>query len=143
VVGSITHCDGYRAAAVALATEVAAIGIDAEPHDPLPAGILDRVTLPADALGDPLPGVHWDGSVQRQAYRPGSAAQRWLGFEEALLFARTGPERGTFIADLLVGPLPVVAGRRCGLQPGRGVRGLLGTRDHPGRRPRRGGPVAG
>ncbi|HEY7101617.1 MAG TPA: 4'-phosphopantetheinyl transferase, partial [Mycobacteriales bacterium] len=45
VVGSITHCDGYRAVAVARADQLATIGIDAEPHDTLPAGILARIAL--------------------------------------------------------------------------------------------------
>lgn len=31
IVGSITHCDGYRAAAVGRVTDFVAIGIDAEP----------------------------------------------------------------------------------------------------------------
>ncbi|WP_442812969.1 hypothetical protein OG930_28490 [Streptomyces sp. NBC_01799] len=31
VVGSITHCTGYRAAAVALRARVLSVGIDAEP----------------------------------------------------------------------------------------------------------------
>lgn len=43
VVGSITHCDGYRACAVARATDVIAVGIDAEPHEPLPPGVVDRI----------------------------------------------------------------------------------------------------
>lgn len=43
IVGSITHCDGYRAAAVAHAREFATIGIDAEPNDPLPDGVLSMV----------------------------------------------------------------------------------------------------
>lgn len=38
VVGSMTHCDGYRAAAVAHAGEVLGVGIDAEPHFPFPRG---------------------------------------------------------------------------------------------------------
>src|ERR1039458_9943593 len=32
VVGSITHCDGYRACAIARSTEMVTIGIDAEPN---------------------------------------------------------------------------------------------------------------
>ena len=43
LVGSITHCDGYRAAAVARSDAFTAIGIDAEPHAPLPDGVLARV----------------------------------------------------------------------------------------------------
>ena len=78
VVGSITHCDGYRAAAVARASEVAAIGIDAEPHDPLPDGILDRVTLPAERAhlarpaGPACTGTGCCSAPRRASTRPGS-----------------------------------------------------------------------
>src|SRR4051812_9450636 len=37
-VGSITHCRGYRACAVARSEAVTALGIDAEPNEPLPPG---------------------------------------------------------------------------------------------------------
>ena len=137
VVGSITHCDGYRAAAVALATRVAAIGIDAEPHDPLPAGILDRVTLPAEQahLRDLPSGVYWDRllfSAKESVYKAWfPLARRWLGFDEAaLLFSPDpDPERGTFTADLLVDESPVVAGRPVRTLHGRYAvsGGLLGT----------------
>lgn len=43
VVGSMTHCSGYRAAAVAAAAEVHALGIDAEPNLPLPDGVLEAI----------------------------------------------------------------------------------------------------
>jgi len=43
VTGSITHCAGYQACAVARTTDVAAIGIDAEPDAPLPAGLIERI----------------------------------------------------------------------------------------------------
>jgi 4'-phosphopantetheinyl transferase EntD len=43
VVGSITHCDGYRAAAVGRRDKGLAIGIDAEVDSPLPAGLLELV----------------------------------------------------------------------------------------------------
>src|SRR5215831_5118350 len=43
VTGSITHCAGYRACAVARTTDVAAIGIDAEPDAALPAGLIERI----------------------------------------------------------------------------------------------------
>lgn len=137
VVGSITHCDGYRAAAVARATEIAAIGIDAEPHDPLPDGILDRVTLPAERahLRELPPGVHWDRllfSAKESVYKIWfPLARRWLGFEEAALLFVPGPEpeRGTFTADLLVYPLPAVAGQPVRTLHGRYAvsGGLLGT----------------
>ncbi len=43
VTGSITHCPGYRACAVARTRDLAAIGIDAEPDEELPAALLDAV----------------------------------------------------------------------------------------------------
>ena len=43
VVGSITHCAGYRACAVARDRDVVTIGLDAEPHDVLPDGVLGAV----------------------------------------------------------------------------------------------------
>ncbi|MGL5405854.1 MAG: 4'-phosphopantetheinyl transferase family protein [Propionibacteriaceae bacterium] len=43
VADSITHCLGYRAAAVANLSHVASLGIDAEPNAPLPAGVLERI----------------------------------------------------------------------------------------------------
>jgi 4'-phosphopantetheinyl transferase EntD len=48
VVGSITHCDRYRAAAAAASADVRSVGIDAEPNLPLPYGVLSRVALPGE-----------------------------------------------------------------------------------------------
>lgn len=48
VVGSITHCAGYAAAAVATTQRVEGIGIDAEPARPLPEGVLDVVATTAE-----------------------------------------------------------------------------------------------
>ncbi|MEV7909988.1 4'-phosphopantetheinyl transferase family protein [Streptomyces griseus] len=71
IVGSLTHCDGYRAAALARAKDVLSLGIDAEPHAPLPSGVRELVTLPAERerIGPPAPEgsdeddtgqIHWD-----------------------------------------------------------------------------------
>ncbi|MFJ6608867.1 4'-phosphopantetheinyl transferase [Streptomyces sp. NPDC091289] len=66
IVGSLTHCAGYRAAALARAKEVLSLGIDAEPHAPLPTGVRELVTLPAERerIGPPAPegsdDIHWD-----------------------------------------------------------------------------------
>jgi 4'-phosphopantetheinyl transferase EntD len=65
VVGSITHCEGYRAAAVARASDLVTIGIDAEPNQPLPNGVLELVALAPEramlaALAASVPGVAWD-----------------------------------------------------------------------------------
>ena len=48
VQGSLTHCVGYAAAAVARTPPIFAIGIDAEPDAPLPDGVLDLVTTRAE-----------------------------------------------------------------------------------------------
>jgi 4'-phosphopantetheinyl transferase EntD len=45
VVGSLTHCTGYRAAAVAHQREVLTVGIDAEPHQPLPPDVAGAIAL--------------------------------------------------------------------------------------------------
>ncbi|MFB4424417.1 4'-phosphopantetheinyl transferase [Streptomyces sp. QL37] len=65
VVGSITHCEGYRAAAVAEDRDLASLGIDAEPHAALPAGVLRKVMSPHEGgrlarLFGLHPEVHWD-----------------------------------------------------------------------------------
>lgn len=48
VVGSMTHCFGYRAAAVGWASAWIGVGIDAEPDQPLPPGLIDAVAQPAE-----------------------------------------------------------------------------------------------
>jgi enterobactin synthetase component D / holo-[acyl-carrier protein] synthase len=45
VVGSITHCKGYRAAAVARRDRALALGIDAELDTPLPVGLLEFIAV--------------------------------------------------------------------------------------------------
>lgn len=46
VVGSLTHCAGFRGAAVAHRAQVVSLGIDAEPADALPDGVLGLVARP-------------------------------------------------------------------------------------------------
>ena len=62
VVGSITHCKGYCAAAVAKRRDILSIGIDAEPDEQLPPGVLEQVALAEERawLATARPGVHWD-----------------------------------------------------------------------------------
>jgi 4'-phosphopantetheinyl transferase EntD len=104
VVGSMTHCAGYRAAAVAWDKAVRTIGIDAEPHEPLPDGVLDAVSLPTErAMISALPGtVHWDRilfSAKESVYKSWFPLTReWLDFEEAEI---TLSLDGTFHAHLL------------------------------------------
>ncbi|MGH4009953.1 MAG: 4'-phosphopantetheinyl transferase family protein [Pseudonocardiaceae bacterium] len=125
VVGSMTHCAGYRAAAVARSRDLLTIGIDAEPHQPLPPGVLETI-----ALGDELVQIadlaathsaHWDRvlfcakETVYKAWFP--LTQRWLGFHDAAItinpaaldVAAINPTNGAFSARLLVRG-PIVAG---------------------------------
>src|SRR5947209_5174754 len=109
VVGSITHCDGYRAAAVAHDRDLATLGIDAEPAAALPDGVLGSVARPAeydwvDALARARPDLPWDRllfSAKESVFKAWyPLARRWLGFEQAEL--AFDPDAGTFTADVLV-----------------------------------------
>jgi len=117
VVGSITHCAGYRAAAVAWADDVPSIGIDAEPHHPLPEGVLDAVASADEqhrlrrlTLTDPH--VHWDRvlfSAKESVYKAWyPLAGAMLDYDEADL---TLQRDGTFATRLLV-PGPTVDDHR-------------------------------
>lgn len=121
VVGSITHCSGYRACAVARRERVRALGIDAEPDEALPAGVLPDISLPAEReqlakLGREAPGTSWDRllfcakeSVYKAWY---PLAERWLGFEDALI--ELDPGRRCFSARLLVEGPRLEDGELCG-----------------------------
>ncbi|APU14946.1 MULTISPECIES: 4'-phosphopantetheinyl transferase family protein [Actinoalloteichus] len=109
IVGSMTHCAGYRAAAVARTSAVVSVGIDAEPHDRLPEGVLAAIALPAECdrhatLARTAQGVHWDRilfSAKESVYKTWfPLTGRWLGFEEADITIE--PDTGTFRARLLV-----------------------------------------
>jgi 4'-phosphopantetheinyl transferase EntD len=104
VVGSMTHCDGLRAAAVASRRDVLTLGIDAEPDAELPDGVLHIVALPGELGVLPRGGpVCWDRllfcakEAVYKAWFP--LARRFLGFDEATVAI---DESGTFAARLLV-----------------------------------------
>ncbi len=118
VAGSMTHCAGYRAAAVAHSRDIAAIGIDAEPHGPLPDGVRDVIASqeeqPALAeLAAAAPQTCWDKllfSAKEATYKAWfPLTLRWLGFKDASI--SISPGDGTFTARLLV-PGPVLGGRQ-------------------------------
>ncbi|TYK44141.1 4'-phosphopantetheinyl transferase superfamily protein [Actinomadura decatromicini] len=106
VVGSMTHCDGYRAAAVARAGEVRSIGIDAEPDAPLPKGVFETIALPEEQLRT-VPGVHADRllfSAKESVYKAWfPLTRRWLDFDEADIVLRAD---GTFSARILAATRP-------------------------------------
>jgi 4'-phosphopantetheinyl transferase EntD len=117
IVGSMTHCAGYRGSAVARAEEILTLGVDAEPDDRLPAGVLDAVAAAderagLDALASAAPGPSWDRllfcakEAVYKAWFP--LTERWLGFADAAV--TIDHERGTFAARLLVEG-PVLGGR--------------------------------
>jgi 4'-phosphopantetheinyl transferase EntD len=55
VVGSMTHCNGYRATVVAHSGRVRSLGIDAELHAPLPP-VLRVIARPEEAATQAQPG---------------------------------------------------------------------------------------
>lgn len=114
VTGSITHCAGYRAAAVGLTRDVVSLGVDAEPHEALPDhGMLELIALYEERvrlgeLAAGMPGICWDRllfSAKESVYKTWFPLARcWLGFESADILI--DPRGGAFTARLLVqGPL--------------------------------------
>jgi 4'-phosphopantetheinyl transferase EntD len=109
--GSLTHTAGIRGAAVGRHEAVRSIGIDAEPHDVLPNGVLEAISLPAEraelrALPD---GLHWDRilfcakEATYKAWFP--LTRRWLGFEDAhIVFDVDGDGTGSFESRILIDP---------------------------------------
>jgi 4'-phosphopantetheinyl transferase EntD len=121
IVGAITHCAGYRAAVVARTTEIVTCGIDAEPNEAVPEGVLDAISLPHERawvaeLGYSHRSVSWDRllfSAKESVYKAWfPLAGSWLDFTEARISVVPDAERhGTFQAELLV-PGPVLPGGR-------------------------------
>jgi 4'-phosphopantetheinyl transferase EntD len=110
VVGSLTHTEGYRGAVVGHSGDVRSVGIDAEPHDVLPNGVLDAITLPAERpeLAALPADLHWDRilfcakEATYKAWFP--LTRRWLGFEDAhIVFeAGAGATTGEFSSQILI-----------------------------------------
>lgn len=111
VIGSMTHCDGYRAAALARTSRARAIGIDAEPNEPLPPDVHEIVSLPSERArmpGTDGTGVHWDRllfSAKESVFKTWFPLTRTeLDFTEADITFHHGPgpaAEGTFTAELL------------------------------------------
>jgi 4'-phosphopantetheinyl transferase EntD len=92
VVGSMTHCPTYGAAVVASTRDVLAVGVDAEPHLPLPSDVLDRVARVTERghlaeMRDLDPSTHWDRLLfcaKEAVYKLWSPLTGiWLGFHDA------------------------------------------------------------
>jgi 4'-phosphopantetheinyl transferase EntD len=109
LVGSITHCAGYRGAVVAESERISTVGIDAEPNGALPNGVLESVSLAEErdrmaTLRRDHPEVHWDRllfSAKESVYKAWfPLTERWLDFEDANI--AIDPIAGTFTAQLRV-----------------------------------------
>ena len=112
VVGSLTHCEGYRGAVVGRSVAVRSVGIDAEPHGVLPKGVLDAISLPVERTEiSALPAeLRWDRilfcakEATYKAWFP--LTQRWLGFEDAHITFTVGSDgtTGDFVSRILIDP---------------------------------------
>jgi len=110
IVGTMTHCRGYRAAAVAQVGDVTALGIDAEPAEALPAGIGRRITSNAEwarvvSLTSQDADTPWDRllfsakeSVYKAWYPATRAGLDFLAVDITL--QPDGQGRVTFLRDL-------------------------------------------
>ncbi|MFF2041126.1 4'-phosphopantetheinyl transferase [Kitasatospora sp. NPDC058170] len=108
--GSITHCEGYRAAAAVRTGALLSLGIDAEPALALPAGVLSLAAGEEERrhlAALPAGGVPWDRllfcakeAVYKAWYPLG---RRWLGLRDAEVRLDTA---GTFSAVLRAGAAP-------------------------------------
>jgi 4'-phosphopantetheinyl transferase EntD len=135
VLGSMTHCAGYAAAAVAPVRQILAIGIDAEPDAPLPDGVINLVATPAEQ--DHLAGMqlasgspNWDRllfSAKEAVYKAWfPLVGEWLDHQEAEIHFH--PQDRTFTALLSRDGL-IVHGRQIRRLHGRWTRkqGILVT----------------
>jgi 4'-phosphopantetheinyl transferase EntD len=107
VVGSITHCRSYCGAAVTRRSSWMSIGVDAEPNEPLPPGLLNAVTTDEErwAARSLYPSaVCWDRlffSAKESIYKVWfPLTNAWLGFQE--VHVSFFPDDQSFVARLSV-----------------------------------------
>lgn len=106
LVGSFTHCDGFRAAAVA-ESSLGGLGIDAEPNQALPDRVIRRVAHEGEQvhlaqLAELNPSIAWDRLLFSakeavfKAWHP--LIDIWIGFLDAEL--TFDPRERTFRATV-------------------------------------------
>ena len=121
VVGSMTHCAGYRAAVVAHSRALRSVGIDAEPDARLSAPVLELILRDEElaqlrVLADVLPIRHWDRIIfcaKEAVFKAWFPLTRsWLDFQDVLV---TACPDGTFLAfihaPLVTDVGPIFVGR--------------------------------
>jgi 4'-phosphopantetheinyl transferase EntD len=142
ITGSMTHCDGYRGAVLAKTTDLASIGLDAEPNLPLPQGVEKTIALPAERdhvaeLARSQPAVCWDRLLfcaKESVYKAWfPLTGKWLGFEQARItfLATATATDGTFAARILI-PAPITGFTGRWLCAGRHILALILNEDPPG-----------
>jgi 4'-phosphopantetheinyl transferase EntD len=105
IVGSITHCEGYCAAAVARADAVATIGIDAAPQAPLGEGVLRLIARDEERawMEDQVDADLWARllfSAKESVFKAWfPLTRRWIDFSAASV--RFDPVDRTFRATLI------------------------------------------
>ncbi|WKU48217.1 4'-phosphopantetheinyl transferase superfamily protein [Streptomyces sp. VNUA116] len=126
VVGSMTHCSGYRAAAVAPGSRHPGIGIDAEPDEPLPAAVARRLFSPAEraalAALEANPGRGGPVAYDRLAFCAKEAAfKAW--------FPLTGRPAGPLEVEVLPAAGGTFTARPPGTPAGEPLHGRWAARD--------------
>ena len=105
-VGSITHCSGFASAAVALNTDMVAIGIDVEVAGPLSPGLIESIASRAErqallAFSDDVP---WERAIfcAKEAFYKAwyPVTRSWLEFHDVDVTFR--PEQGTFEVQIKI-----------------------------------------
>ena len=112
--GSLTHTEGLRAAVAAPTRHVRSMGLDAEPAEPLPEGVLGAIASDTErAMVERMRsrGQSWADRLlfcaKEATYKCWyPMTRRWLDFDEAEIEVRAD---GTFISQLLARPAPVHA----------------------------------
>ncbi|MGL5823362.1 MAG: 4'-phosphopantetheinyl transferase family protein [Nocardioides sp.] len=89
IVGSLTHCPGFFAATLAHSATVTALGIDAEPNDPLSRDVLDLITVPPERVGIDRLRAAW----------PSVAADRLLFSAKEAVFKAWYPRGGVTLGE--------------------------------------------
>lgn len=103
----MTHCAGYRAAALARSGDLVSIGIDAELRRPLPDGVSDLIASPdelkaASTLAAAYPALPWLTllfSAKESIYKAWfPLTKTWLGFDECSVYLNARDL--TFVGEL-------------------------------------------
>ena len=104
IVGSITHCSGFYAAAACLQSMFATLGIDAELHESLPVGLVEQILVDEERrwLNQAPRGTCWDRlifSAKESAYKAWfQLTKEWLGFDEATIIIDC--KKQTFLVEI-------------------------------------------